>query len=89
MAQSEKSTRDNSQAMTDLRTVIEAPEGRRFLRRVLEQSNILSPSYAAGDALGTAYNEGLRAVGLWLKAEMDRAKPGSFARIIGPESVQE
>ena len=30
-----------------------------------------------------------RAVGLWLKAEMDRAKPGSFARIIGPESVQE
>lgn len=89
MAQSEKSTRDNSQAMTDLRTVIEAPEGRRFLRRVLEQSNILSPSYAAGDALGTAYNEGLRAVGLWLKAEMDRARPGSFARIIGPESVQE
>ncbi len=81
--------RDNSQAATDLRTVIEAPEGRRFLRRVLEQSNILSPSYAAGDALGTAYNEGLRAVGLWLKAEMDRAKPGSFARIIGPESVQE
>ena len=59
------------------------------MRRVLEQSNILSPSYAAGDALGTAYNEGLRAVGLWLKAEMDRAKPGSFARIIGPESVQE
>ena len=89
MAQSEKSTMDNSQAMTDLRTVIEAPEGRRFLRRVLEQSNILSPSYAAGDALGTAYNEGLRAVGLWLKAEMDRARPGSFTRIMGPESVQE
>ena len=81
--------RDNSQAATDLRTVIEAPEGRRFLRRVLEQSNILSPSYAAGDALGTAYNEGLRAVGLWLKSEMDKARPGSFARIIGPESVQE
>ena len=68
MAQSEKSTRDNSQAMTDLRTVIEAPEGRRFLRRVLEQSNILSPSYAAGDALGTAYNEGLLSVVLFLKA---------------------
>ena len=82
-------SKGNSQAMTDMRTVIEAPEGRRVLRRILEQSNILSPSYAAGDALGTAYNEGLRAMGLWLKAEMDRAKPGSFARIIGPESVQE
>lgn len=82
-------SKGNSQAMTDMRTVIEAPEGRRVLRRMLEQSNVLSPSYAAGDALGTAYNEGLRAVGLWLKAEMEKAKPGSFARIISPDGVQE
>ena len=82
-------SKGNSQVMTDMRTVIEAPEGRRVLRRILEQSNILSPSYAAGDALGTAYNEGLRAVGLWLKVEMDKSRPGSFARIISPESVQE
>lgn len=72
----------NSQATTDMITALKQAETRRVLKRILQKSNLLRPSYAVGDALGTAFNEGLRAVGIYLKTEIDRADPEAFARLI-------
>lgn len=72
----------DTQAMADMLTALKSPEARRILFRILMQSNILRPSYAKGDALAGAYNEGLRAVGLWLKEEIDKADPAAFARLL-------
>jgi hypothetical protein len=72
---------------SDMRAVLNLAAGRRVLGAVLQASNLLRPSYAPGDALGTAYNEGLRAVGLWLKLEIDRADPEAFARLLNKEDA--
>lgn len=79
---SDERTKKDTQGMTDLLTALKSPEMRRVLRRMLQKSNLLQPSYARGDALGTAFNEGLRAMGLWLKAEIDTADPEAFARLL-------
>jgi hypothetical protein len=76
---------DKHQARADMLTALGLPETRRLLMRIMAQSNILGLSYAAGDALATAHNEGLRRVGLWLKAEIDQADPEAFARMLAEE----
>lgn len=72
----------DQQAVMDMLTALKSPEMRRVLRRILARSNILSESYAPGDALATAYNEGLRALGIWLKHEIDRADAEAFSRLL-------
>ena len=69
-------------AMADMLTALKSPEMRRILLRILRQSNLLLPSYAKGDALATAFNEGLRAMGIYLKSEIDKADPDAFARLL-------
>ena len=66
----------------DLISVLGKAEGRRLVRRILEQSNAFGASYAKADALATAYNEGLRAVGLWLMHEINRADPEALGALL-------
>jgi hypothetical protein len=54
---------------------------RRVFRLLLGVSNALGPSYAQ-DAHSTEYNEGLRAVGLWLAAKIEKAAPGQLAALM-------
>ncbi|MBQ4132813.1 MAG: hypothetical protein IJD04_03645 [Desulfovibrionaceae bacterium] len=58
------------------------PEVRLVLLEILSACNLMQASYAAGDALATAHNEGMRRVGLWLKGEIDAADPEAFARML-------
>ena len=51
---------------TDFKTVIETPEGRRFMRRVLGECGVHRSSFC-GEPLTMAYTEGRRAMGLWLQ----------------------
>ncbi len=76
------SSKTHDQDREDLRAMLSAPEGRRVLRRILGATSFIAPSYAPGDALATAYNEGLRAVGLWLFGEIENTAPGEFARLL-------
>ena len=69
-------------ATADMLTALKSPEMRRVLLRVLHKSNLLQASYVKGDAQATMFNEGLRAVGLWLKNEIDQADPEAFARLL-------
>lgn len=75
-------TGKQTQAMADMITALKVPEARRVIIRILAKTNILQPSYTKGDALGTAYNEGLRAIGIYIKGEIDRADKEAFARLI-------
>ena len=69
------------QIVTDMVTALNSAEMRRVLLRILVRSNLMQASYRES-ALATAYNEGLRAVGLWLKQEIDKADPEAFARLL-------
>lgn len=74
---------------SDLHAVAAEHAGQRVLRRILRQCNVHAASYAPGDALATAYNEGLRAVGLWLAAELDKVNAPAGAKHSGPAGQKE
>lgn len=82
MSRVEKAGESAKRQRADWRAVLAAPEGRRVLALILRQSNFLGASYAPGDALATAYNEGLRAVGRLIRDEIEDAAPGGYARLL-------
>lgn len=67
------------QEFDDLRLVLKHPAGRRLCRRLLSAGNVMGPSMGGP---GTEYNEGLRAVGLWLATKIETAAPGEVARLM-------
>ena len=73
------------QEQEDLKHLLSQPEGLRVLRRIVKQSGVLTSSYAVNDSLATAHNEGLRSVGLWLLAEVERADHNQLTNILGVE----
>ena len=54
----------NKQDEADLRTILSTREGARFFARLLELTRVFEISYIPHDAHGTAFNEGVRNVGL-------------------------
>lgn len=73
------------QQREDLAAVLRLPAGQRLIRRLLVLSNTLGPSYAPGDAYATAYNEGLRRMGMLLLTEIQDAAPERLPTLITPE----
>jgi hypothetical protein len=60
---------------------------RKLLRRILHRTGILRPSFAfnaanVADTHLTAYNEGLRAVGLSIIAEINEVDRAAFAGLL-------
>ena len=73
----------------DLRAAFEFAPMRRIFRRIFAAANILGPSWAQMHSQQTTfYNEGLRAVGLWLAQRLEAARPGAMS-ILLEESLQE
>lgn len=62
----------------DLRSVLSAPAGRRFLWRLLVQSGLHGASYSESPT-ATAYAEGRRAVAISLMREAQRVTPELYA----------
>lgn len=56
------------QIASDWDWFMSAPQGRRILGGILASCGMFGSSYVQGDALGTAYNEGKRAIGLQIYA---------------------
>lgn len=75
------------QANEDMRAALRIPAARRMFRRLLSASRVLGVSFG-NDARSTEYNEGVRAVGLWLAAAIETAEPGGLAGLM-LESVPE
>ena len=72
---------EEPQELEDLRAVLKLPSGRRVFRRLLDAGNVFGASMAA-EGRSTEYNEGLRAVGLWLANRIEIALPGEIARLL-------
>ena len=70
------------QELEDWRETLNLPAGRRVLARLIRTAGALGGSYAPGDAYATAYNEGLRRMGLHILEAIRAAAPEHFAAII-------
>lgn len=73
------------QELEDLRIILRLPGGRRMFRRLLAIGNVMGPSMGT-DGRSTEYNEGLRAVGIWLATKIETAAPGDVARLMQESS---
>lgn len=51
------------QEVSDLKRILSSELGRRFVRRLLDQSRVFMLSFVTGDPLTTSFNEGRRAWG--------------------------
>lgn len=64
----------------DFRKVLETPEGRRLLWRVVSETGVYNESFVP-DSNITAFKEGKRNIGLLLIAEINIANPTKFAQM--------
>lgn len=71
-----------------MRSVMATSHGRRFVWRYLNEMGVFGASYAPGDALATAYNEGRRSAGLSLQAELKRLCAADYVRMHGEAIAQ-
>ncbi|MBE6441474.1 MAG: hypothetical protein E7022_03960 [Desulfovibrio desulfuricans] len=72
---------DAEQEESDFKAALGNENARRIFRLILSVSRAMGPSYARGGR-STEYNEGLRAVGLWLAAKIEKAAPGQVAALL-------
>lgn len=71
-----------SQLAHDLGRLLALGEGQRYLARLIAVSGALAPSYSPGGAQATAYNEGLRRMGLFILAEAEEHCPEALPRLL-------
>jgi ligand-binding sensor protein len=64
----------------DLVAVLSTPQGRRVIKRCIEQGGLSAASHT-GEPLGGAYNEGRRAFALALMLEAQRVDPMAWAKM--------
>lgn len=56
----------------DMKAVMETPAGRRFVMRLLRNAKLDQGSYAGELTHASAFNEGVREMGVRLKRELER-----------------
>lgn len=66
------------QEVEDMRAVMSAPAGRRFVHRMLGLCGTFRLSFAGEQTHATAFNEGKRSVGNQLFAELEAVSPAQF-----------
>lgn len=75
------------QELADLRTVLKRPQGMRVLKRLFALSNALGASFA-NDPYCTAFNEGLRQMGIVILRDAQEAAPELMAELFKPTKNQ-
>ena len=71
------------QELADVREVLGLPAGTRLYKRLLALANTLGASFA-NDPYSTAYNEGLRQMGIMLLRDANEAAPELIANLLNP-----
>lgn len=66
---------------TDLLTILDTVQGRRFVWKQLSDAGVFRLSYTPGDSHGTAFNEGRRNQGLSLLLDVQRLDPTLYHRM--------
>lgn len=68
------------QELNDLKALLDKPEFQRFMWRLLGECRMYESSFTGNSV--TFYNEGKRAVGIFLHQEIIEAKPESFIEMM-------
>lgn len=77
-----KDKRIRERELADIRTVVNTPEGRRFIWRVLAECGMYKDGYVHGDnGYGTTFNTGRKSIGIWLTNDLLFAKPDAFRQM--------
>jgi len=63
----------------DLELVLDRPEGKRVMLRLLEEAGIHRQTFVPGEPDRSAFNEGRRHFGLWLLSELMTADTENFS----------
>ncbi len=71
------------QELADVREVLGLPAGTRLYKRLLALANTLGASFA-NDPYSTAFNEGLRQMGIMLIKDASEAAPELIASLLNP-----
>jgi hypothetical protein len=74
--------RERQRDLADLRAVLALPEGRRWLWRVMAETQAFRSSFDPDSAARMAFREGRRAVGLWLLDALAEAAPDAFPSLM-------
>lgn len=77
----EKERRRRERELTDVREVIDSPQGRRFVWRLLSDARVFASCFVAGDPHSTSANEGKRDMGLLILNDLMVARPEAFAQM--------
>ena len=75
------------QELADLRAVLNKPQGMRMVKRLLALSNAFGMSFAT-DPYSTAFNEGLRQMGIVILRDAQEAAPELMAELFKPAKDQ-
>lgn len=67
-----------NQELSDLKTVLSTPEGRRFIYRKIKECGAFGLSFSVGQPDVTAFNEGAKSFGINLMAEITSELPELF-----------
>lgn len=71
---------------SDFKAIVDTPEGRRFVRRVLAECGVHRLSFNFTDcATNTAFKEGKRSIGLWLQSLFEDC-PDHYIRLLKEET---
>lgn len=75
----EREKRGRDQDLSDLRRILEADHGRRFIWKTLVHCGIFTSSFTGNNT--TFFNEGRRDVGLKILADVMEAKPEAYTQM--------
>ena len=75
------------QELADLHAVLNNPQGMRMVKRLLALSNAFGMSFAT-DPYSTAFNEGLRQVGIVILRDAQEAAPELMSELFKPAKEQ-
>lgn len=75
-----ESDRNQKRDQSDLRKLLNLPEGRRFIWKLWSETGVFRASFTL-NSNQTAFNEGRRDIGLAILLEVQKAKPDAYAQM--------
>ena len=74
--------------LSDMRTILKMPQGRRILWQILQAAQIRQHGFIPGDSLATAFHCGQRSIGLFLLENIEQAAPGAYQQMRGEYTAE-
>ena len=72
--------KDRERELSDIRVILQSPEGRRFYWRVMEEGNAFRDAYSV-DTNSTFYNLGRQAISRYFLNELLESKPTALSQM--------